>query len=259
MCGPISPVASGRWWPGARSRNVSTVSAPSDAAVARHPHLGQLLAPGLVRVDCHSHTMWSGDATTTPDELLAAVTATGIDVLCITDHSATNGAVAMRDVLPCRVVVGEELRTTAGELIGLFLIERIPQGIRPDEFCHRVHEQGGVVYVPHPFDPMRQALRDDVMQQLAEAGLIDAVEVLNAKVSLPHLTQRAEDFAQLHDLPGGAGSDAHVPDAIGAAYMEMPDFSTPAEFLVSLRAGRAMGHHFDAARKWTARIVPSIT
>ena len=230
---------------------------PSDAAALRHPHLAEPLAVGMVRVDCHSHTMWSGDATTTPDELLAAVEAAGIDVLCITDHSATNGAFEMCDVLPCRVVVGEELRTTAGELIGLFLTERIPQGIRPEEFCHRVHDQGGIVYVPHPFDPMRHALRDDMMERLTVDGLIDAVEVLNAKVSLRHLTQRAEAFARLHDLPGGAGSDAHVPDAIGAAYMEMPDFSTPAEFLASLRAGRAVGHHFDAARKWTARIVPS--
>lgn len=230
---------------------------PSPEAVERHPHLDHDLATHHVRVDCHSHTMWSGDATTTPDELHHAVTAAGIDVLFITDHSTTNGARQLQDQLPCRVIVGEELRTTAGELMGLFLTERIPQGIRPHEFCHRVHDQGGIVYVPHPFDPTRHAIREDVLTQLVAEGLIDALEVFNAKVSLKHLNQRAYEFAQEHDLPGGAGSDAHVPDAIGAAYMEMPDFTTPQEFLSALRIGRPVGHHYDAARRWRPRIVPS--
>ncbi len=98
-------------------------------AVGRHPHLAAPVPAGWVRVDLHSHTMWSGDSTTTPEELEQAVTDCGLDVLCITDHNAVKGAQELAGRLPCRVVVGEELRTHAGEIIGLFLTEHVPFGV----------------------------------------------------------------------------------------------------------------------------------
>ena len=205
----------------------------------------------------HSHTMWSGDATTTPDELEEAVRSSAIDVLCITDHNAIAGALQLRDELPCRVVVGEELRTGAGEIIGLFLTERLPFGISAMEAARRIRDQGGIVYVPHPFDPMRANLRQRELLELVEAGLVDAIEVRNAKTSLEHLNHQAAEFAAAHDVAAGAGSDAHIPEAIGAAYVEIPDFDGPAGFLANLRDGRVVGHHFDRARQWRPRIVPS--
>ena len=205
----------------------------------------------------HMHTMWSGDATTTPDELAAAVSETAIDVLCITDHGTINGAVELSERLGCRVVVGQELRTWAGEIIGLFLTERLPYGLKPDEAAAFIAGQGGLVYVPHPFDPMRANLREDVLVSLATDGLVDAVEVFNAKTSLSSLNDQALRFAESYELARGAGSDAHEPSAIGAAYVEMPDFDSPAEFLTSLRAGRVVGHQYDRPREWRPRIVPS--
>ncbi len=231
---------------------------PSEAAVERHPHLATPIGAGRVRVDLHSHTMWSGDSTTTPDELVAAVAESGIDVLCITDHHAVAGAVQLREMLPCRVIVGEELRTAAGEIIGLFLTERIPNGLGHVQSAQLVREQGGLVYIPHPFDPMRRNLAEPALYELAHMGLIDAVEVINAKTSLQSLNRRAADFAEEFDLAVGAGSDAHVPLAIGSAYVEMPDFETPADFLAALRVGSVVGHHWDEARPWTSRIVPSV-
>ena len=214
-----------------------------------------------MRVDLHSHTMWSGDATTTPDELREAVAESGIDVLCITDHGTINGAVelAASGALGCRVVVGEEVRTSAGEIIGLFLSERLPFGMKPAEAVRAIRDQGGVVYVPHPFDPMRHCLSEDALEELATTGGLDAIEVLNAKVSLDHLNRRAATFAEHHGLLAGAGSDAHVAAAVGAAYVEMPDFDdgSPASFLQSLRQGRVVGHHYDAPRPWRPRVVPS--
>jgi predicted metal-dependent phosphoesterase TrpH len=201
--------------------------------------------------------MWSGDATTTPDELADAVTATGVDVLCITDHGTTNGARALAGELPCRVVVGQEVRTWAGEVIGLFLTERLPHGMPPDDAVRAIRGQGGLVYIPHPFDPLRHCLAADVLERLTADGMVDAVEVLNAKTSLAHLNAAAADFATAHGLAPGAGSDAHEPSAIGAAYMQMPDFTDAASFLASLREGVAVGHHYDAPRAWRARIVPS--
>jgi predicted metal-dependent phosphoesterase TrpH len=210
-----------------------------------------------VRVDLHSHTMWSGDCTTTPHELHRAVLETGLDVVCITDHNAIAGAQRLRDELPCRVVVGEEVRVGRGELIGLFLTERIPGGLSPLEAARRIRDQGGVVYVPHPFDPMRNCLPPAELDALVDAGLVDAIEVRNAKTSLESLNQRAGDFAARHGLAAGAGSDAHVPDALGAAYVEVPDFTDAAGLVAALRAGWVVGHHFDRPRPWRPRIVPS--
>lgn len=211
-----------------------------------------------MRVDLHSHTMWSGDSTTTPDELEQAVVESAIDVLCITDHNAIRGAEELVGRLPCRVVVGEELRTHAGEIIGLFLTERVPFGVSAAEAAQRIRDQGGVVYVPHPFDPMRRNLAEGVLHELAEARLLDAVEVWNAKTALRHLNERAAAFARRYDLAAGAGSDAHVPEALGAAYVEMPDFDGPREFLASLSEAVVVGHHWDRARAWRPRIVPSV-
>ncbi|MEY2754910.1 MAG: hypothetical protein RJB65_1268 [Actinomycetota bacterium] len=232
---------------------------PSAAAIARHPHLAEPCPPGWVRVDLHAHTMWSGDSTTTPDEIHEAVVESGLDVLCITDHNAIRGAVELSAQLPCRVIVGEELRTHAGEIIGLFLSERIPMGTPPAEAARAIRAQGGVVYVPHPFDPMRRNMTEPALYELANAGLLDAAEVLNAKTSLRSLNDRAAAFAAEFDLAAGAGSDAHVPNALGAAYVEMPDFDGPADFLSALRQARVVGHHWDEPRPWSPRILPSIT
>lgn len=201
--------------------------------------------------------MWSGDSTTTPDELEQAVIESGLDVLCITDHNAVKGAQELARSLPCRVIVGEELRTRAGEIIGLFLTERLPFGTPPLEAAKAIRSQGGVVYVPHPFDPMKRNLAEPALKALAAAGLVDVIEALNAKTSLESLNRRAADFAAQHGLLAGAGSDGHVPDALGAAYVEMPDFDGPAEFLASLAEARIVGHHWDHARPWRPRIVPS--
>lgn len=218
-----------------------------------------MLPAGWIRVDMHSHTMWSGDSTTTPAELADAVAEAGIDVLCITDHNAIKGAVDLVEQLACRVVVGEELRTHAGEIIGLFLNERIPVGVQPDDAARAIRAQGGIVYIPHPFDPMRRNISEPALEALLASGLVDAIEVINAKTSLRSLNERAAAIAVAHDLAAGAGSDGHVPDAIGAAYVEMPDFDGAHDFIAKLRLGRPVGHHWDEARPWSSRVLPGTT
>jgi predicted metal-dependent phosphoesterase TrpH len=104
----------------------------------------------------HAQPHGSGDSTTTPEEIATAVADSAIDVLCITDHNAIKGAVDLVERLPCRVIVGEELRTHAGEIIGLFLDERIPVCLQPDDAARAIRSQGGIVYIPHPYDPMTQ-------------------------------------------------------------------------------------------------------
>jgi predicted metal-dependent phosphoesterase TrpH len=235
----------------------------AESAIVRHPHLAQHTPAGYVRVDMHSHTMFSGDSTTTLDEIAESVTEAGIDVLCVTDHNAIEGALRLQKALEsdgvCRVVVGEEVRTHTGEIIGLFLSERIPFGASAAETARQIRSQGALVYIPHPFDPMRRNLTEPSLEELTAAGLVDAIEAHNSKTSLKSLNSRALGFGVEHGLALGAGSDAHVPLALGSAFVEMPDFDGPSDFLAKLRDGRIVGHHWDEPRPWSARIVPSVS
>jgi predicted metal-dependent phosphoesterase TrpH len=207
----------------------------------------------LVRVDCHLHTVASGDAVLTLDELADRARQARLDVVCITDHNVTSAAVAAteRD-LGIRIVVGEEIRTPDGELIGLFLTERIPYVLPVTEVVARIRAQGGLVYAPHPFDPLRSSL-GPVLPGLCAAGAVDIVEVFNAKTAEQAPNERALALATAYALPGGAGSDAHDAPGVGAAYLEMPDFDGPASFLAALAGARITGEYRPHAPRYPRR------
>jgi predicted metal-dependent phosphoesterase TrpH len=192
-----------------------------------------------VRVDCHLHTVASGDSVLSADELVERARAEGIDVVCVTDHHEIVAAQQLA-ATGLRVVVGEEIRTPAGELLGLFLSRRIPYVLPVDEVIERIHAQGGLVCLPHPYDEVRASV-GAIADRLCASGLVDAVEVFNAKAGTPEPNERAAELARRHGLPGTAGSDAHDPQGVGAAYVEMPDFRTPQEFLAGLRQARVVG------------------
>ena len=196
-----------------------------------------------VRVDCHLHTAASGDAVTSLDELAERVEQERLDVVCITDHNVTSAALAaIERGIGARVIVGEEIRTPDGDVIGLFVSERVPYVLPLAEVTGRLRAQQALIYLPHPFDQGRSSL-GPVAGTLAGQGLADVIEVFNAKIEDQLLNQQAADLAARYDLPGGAGSDAHDPDGIGAAYLEMPDFDGPADFLAALREARITGEH----------------
>ncbi len=212
---------------------------------------------GWVRVDFHMHTYGSGDAVTGVDEFAAAAEASRLDVVCVTDHNAIHVAETMARDLDLRVIVGEEVKTHSGELIGLFLEERVSFGLPPAEAAAVIRDQGGITYVPHPIGPRANAMQESVMTDLLDAGLLDAVEVFNARNTFTAANEAAAAFAVEHGLPGGAGSDAHYPDEIGAAWLAMPDFDSPEEFLESMRRGYVAGRAHDPSRNtWKPRIIP---
>ena len=132
---------------------------------------------------------------------------------------------------------GEELRTHAGEIIGLFLTEHVPFGVPPEEAAQRIRAQGGLVYVPHPFDPMRRNLSEPALDALDGRGTGRRHRGLQRQDVAAPPERPSGRVRRDHELAAGAGSDAHVPDALGAAYVEMPDFDGPADFLAKLRAG----------------------
>ena len=212
-----------------------------------------MTAAGWVRVDCHLHTVASGDAVTTLDQLAERVARNRIDVVCITDHNETSAAeAAVRQGLGARVIVGEEIRTPDGDVIGLFLAERIPYVLPLAEVTGRIRAQGGLVYVPHPFDRERSSL-GAVLPGLCARGEVDAIEVFNAKIADQAINDRAAEIAARFGLPGGAGSDAHDPEGIGAAYLEMPDFDGPASFLAALADARVTGEYRPHAPRYAPR------
>jgi predicted metal-dependent phosphoesterase TrpH len=205
---------------------------------------------GLVRMDCHLHTAASGDAWTTLDQLAARVAQCRLDVVCITDHNVTSAAVAAAEQgIGCRVIVGEEVRTPSGDIIGLFLTERIPYVLPVAEVTGRIRAQGGLVYAPHPFDAGRSSL-GAALEPLCSGGLVDVIEIFNAKIADQELNQRAARLATEFGLPGAAGSDAHDPAGVGAAYLELPDFDGPASFLTSLAGATITGEFREHAPRY---------
>lgn len=207
-----------------------------------------------MKLDLHVHTMWSGDSTTTPEELAEAIAAAGLDAVAITDHNTIAGAVALAasGELGCAVIVGEEVRTVDGDMIGLFLRDRVPAGLKPAPAAELIREQGGLVYVPHPGDGARHSLTPRSVAELAEAGLLDVIEVLNAKCEQPY---EGSTYAAAR----AGASDAHVPAAVGAAWTDIAecDLRDPAAFLVALHQGSVAGGHCDPAREWRPRVIPS--
>ena len=217
--------------------------------------MGIAAPAGRVRVDCHLHTVASGDAVLTLEELAERARQTGLDVVCITDHNVTSAAVqATERDLGVRVVVGEEIRTPDGDVIGLLLTERIPYVLPVAEVIGRIKAQHALVYVPHPFDLARSSL-GRVLPGLCAEGAVDIIEVFNAKISDPALNHRAADLAARFALPGGAGSDAHDAPGVGAAYLEMPDFDGPAGFLAALADAKLTGEFRDHAVRYPRRSV----
>lgn len=216
-----------------------------------------------VRVDMHTHTEHSKDSTTRLDRFRDAAAAAGLDVVCVTDHDTIDGALRLREMdVPFRVVVGEEIASRDGEIIGLFLSEGVPPGLSVEETIRRIHEQGGIAYVPHPFSRNRlRHLRRTALERVVRR--LDAVEVYNAREAFAADNRRALAFALEHGLPGGAGSDAHRPNELGRAYVEIADFETPAGFLAALRAGEVsgrlsgvrahLGTRYDVLRRWLSR------
>ncbi|HLU54251.1 MAG TPA: CehA/McbA family metallohydrolase [Pseudonocardia sp.] len=218
------------------------------------------MRPGWVRVDCHVHTVASGDSVLGLEELADRARGEGIDVVFVTDHHEISAAVAARGRdLGVRIEVGEEIRTPDGEVLGLFLTERIPYVLPLPQVVARIRAQGGLVGLPHPCDPAR-AGTGAVADGLCAAGRVDFVEVFNAKVADAAHNAAAAALAARHDLPATAGSDAHDGPGVGAAYVEMPEFDGPADFLERLAAGRVVGELRPHARRFpsldTRRDVP---
>jgi predicted metal-dependent phosphoesterase TrpH len=213
-----------------------------------------------MRIDLHCHTCYSRDSLTTYDELLEGMDRRGLDKVAITDHNILAGALEFHARAPDRFLVGEEIKTTQGELLALFLGEEIPPGLSPQEAIAEVHAQGGLVGASHPLDRLRaEALGRKALEAIHEQ--LDFLEVFNARISFARDNRLARELAVRWGLPGSVGSDAHTPFEVGRAYIEIPPFDDPASFLDSLAQGQIGGrlssplvHLFSTFAKWRKRL-----
>ncbi len=191
----------------------------------------------LIDVDLHMHTDHSHDCATPVEVLLATARDQGLGAIAVTDHNEISGALEAAEKAASfgvKVIVAEEVKTAnQGEVIGLFLTEKIPRGLTLEETVAEIRRQGGLVYVPHPFDRMHAV--PDYEHLLKIIDDVDAIEVYNPRVAIGSFNEEAARFAAKYRLLAGAGSDSHVAQGLGTVRIRMRDFDGPQEFLESLR------------------------
>jgi glycosyltransferase involved in cell wall biosynthesis len=220
-----------------------------EVAARRHPPRAdgavraRLAARKLIDVDLHMHTDHSSDCATPVDVLLATARDQGLGAIAVTDHNEVSGALDARakaEEYGVKVIVGEEVMTAhQGEVIGLFIEEKIARGMTLGETIAEIKRQGGLVYVPHPFDRMHSV--PDYEHLLAVVEDLDAIEVFNPRIAIPAYNEEAVRFAGKYRIVGGAGSDAHVAQGLGSLRIRMRDFDGPEEFLSSLADADIVG------------------
>jgi len=188
------------------------------------------------RVEFHCHTIYSKDSLTHPADLVRVCQHKRIDRVVITDHNTIAGARAAQALDPDRVIVGEEIMTTRGEILAAFVSEEIPRGLTPQETIRRLKNQGAFISVSHPFDRWRSGgwQEQDLLEILPE---VDAIEVYNSRCMLPSFNRKSRQFAETHQLAGTVGSDAHAAFELGQSLLLLDPFEGPEELRNVIRRG----------------------
>jgi len=221
---------------------------------------GPLADRDWILADLHLHTSWSHDCAIDVEELLDQAEAQGLGAIAVTDHNVFGGALAAAELARSRgltVISGEEVKTDGqGEVIGLFLGEEIPRGLSFSDTIAAIKNQGGLVYLPHPFDRLHAIPNPATLHRhLAD---IDIFEVYNARLLFEAYNDEALRFARKYNLTMGAGSDAHVLQGLGTGGLRMRAFDGPEEFMLSLRSAEILRRPKSIAYlqslKWVAQV-----
>jgi len=199
-----------------------------------------------VRVDLHLHSRYSPDSASTLEAIIERCRECGLDRIALTDHNVVEGALKLAAMAPELAIVGEEAKTREGEVIGLFITDRIPPYMRAEDAMDLIHDMGGLVYVPHPLDRNRAHYSSERLVELATR--IDIIEVYNPWAEAEANRAAARLAAELGKVTA-AGSDAHSVRELGRSWMEMDPFNGPADFLDKLARAR----HVVTAESGTGR------
>jgi hypothetical protein len=190
----------------------------------------------MLRVEFHCHTIFSKDCLVTPGQLVECGRRKHIDRIIVTDHNSIAGALAARELDPERVIVGEEIMTTAGEVLAAFVQTEIPPGLTPQETIGRLRAQGAFISLAHPFDEARRGSwrPQDLLEMVP---LVDAIETFNSRCMRPEQNTTAFQFAEQHGLAGTVGSDAHTCWEVGRSTLLLPPFRSAMELRDVIRQG----------------------
>lgn len=168
------------------------------------------------KLDLHTHSIISHDGGLTAAQYTRLIETNILDYIAITDHNETRFARIMHEKLGDKIIIGEEVTTTAGEIIGLFLSKTIPKGLTPEETIREIRAQGGLVCIPHPFETFRKGLQGEVLERIAKQ--IDIIETFNARGRWRGKNDLAVAFAEKHNIPATASSDSHCIKGMGSSY-----------------------------------------
>ncbi|HSM69917.1 MAG TPA: PHP domain-containing protein [Anaerolineales bacterium] len=204
-------------------------------------------SPGMMRIDLHCHSEASWDSSSPLAEIAKRCVEKEITVQAITDHNCIWGAQELQQYvrdqsIPLTIIVGEEISTSHGELIGLFLTKKVEEGLSPEETVREIKEQGGLVLLPHGFDPLKRwHLKVEAREKIRSS--IDIVETFNSRISRPYWNRAAMKWAEEHGVVMSAGSDAHTVADVGNAWVEVPAraIHSPQNLLAALQEGTPMG------------------
>ena len=225
----------------------------------------------LAFADFHCHTRHSRDSRLSEQRFVELALERGLTHVAVTDHNTIEGSVAVRrraeelgvaDQLT--VILGEEVSSADGEIVGLFIDATVPPGLSAEDTADAIRAQGGLVSVPHPFDPFRRShIHEDALERMAASGRIDAVEVFNSRVTLSRHNQQAADFAARHRIPGVACSDSHTALEVAMSFNALPAFTTAEELREALPRNEwhgsrttklvHLGTRWAVASKWVGR------
>lgn len=188
----------------------------------------------MYKVDLHTHSVASHDGGITAEQYAHALSTNLLDVIAVTDHNELDFALGLQKQLGDRIIVGEEVMTTGGEIVGLYLRERIKPGLSPLETVKRIKEQRGLVYIPHPFESVRKGLHPAALEELVD--YVDMVEVCNGRAFLQNRSAQTVIWAKLNHVIGAASSDAHGVRGLGKTYTRVKKLPA-ADDLVEVIAG----------------------
>lgn len=207
-----------------------------------------------LRADFHSHSHYSKDSLINPRTFIDRCIAKGTTCIAVTDHNEIEGAFVIRKLAqdtgaPLKVVIGEEVKTSEGEIIGLFLKELVKRDMSPEDTIRAIHEQGGLAVIPHPYDIFRRSvLTDEAIERVKHD--VDAIEGFNCRNILGKHDVKARALAAEVGKPITLGTDSHSPIEMGGGQLEIDDFETKEELLQVLRGGRILGHRSVPMVHW---------
>ncbi|MCL0099462.1 PHP domain-containing protein [Dehalococcoidia bacterium] len=199
----------------------------------------------MLKADFHIHTNYSPDSEVSPEQLVERCLKVGLNCIAVTDHNTIEGALAVKELAPFTVIIGEEIRSTQGEITGLFLTECIPADLPPADTVKLIKDQGGIVSIPHPFDRFRsEVISAAALESITDFA--DIVEIFNARNSMSADDRKARKYAQDHGLLTSAVSDAHTIIELGRTYTAMPDFDgSPTDFKRALAEATLVGRRMN--------------